>query len=1472
MFTSNSEVRTAYRLKTIDVLVDEPVSNTRVRAYKLSYSISESTKRSSFLSLKQYGSDTQLDGSGNIISGSQLPEIDFGYQQADNVFDPPQTWLTNNGGPNGCLTYNASHRFVADFNGDGITDYMWYAGTGWNVALSNGEGFDTPETWLLQYGGPNGCLTYNLGFEYVADFNGDGKADYMWNPGNGWHVALSNGSGFDTPQTWLTKYGGPGGVLTHNLGFQYVADFNGDGKADYMWNPGNGWHVALSNGSGFDTPQTWLTNYGGPGGLRTYNQSYQLIGDFNGDGKADYMWNYSGWHVALSNGNGFDTPQTWLLNSGGPNGCQTYNANYQYVADFNGDGKTDYMWNYNGWNVALSIGDDFDTPQTWLTNYGGPGGLRTYNLGYQYISDFNGDGKADYMWNYSGWHIALSIGDDFDTPQTWLTNYGGPGGLRTYNQSYQLIGDFNGDGKADYMWNYSGWHVAVDPSPIPDLISSIDNSRGGTSAIEYEPSTKYVNTKLPFSLQTVSEITVNDGLGSEYETTYDYGGGLYDAEDRDFRGFSWASKTNPDLTFEKTYFKQEEYNKGRQYQVDFRATATGSLLNKTTFTWGTYTINGECKFVKLNSKYNYVYDTTTVVTKETYTYDNSNGNLLTIVSSDISTNPSGETLTTTKEYENKDTTGWVWRMTEESLTGSVSGTVRKTKYDYETYTGNLISKTFCLNIGAESGPTIDYDCDTYGNLIKETDPRNNYTETIYDTATQTYPVMIKYPKTDAGTVTHNIERSYDYKFGMPSGEKDENGNWTYYSFDAFGRVDQVDFPDGGQTITEYHDDVVPNYIVTKVKENSSSTIDSYVYVDGLGREKQTVTLGEDNKRIRTLNTYDDMGRIYEVAGPYFYGSSFAYSTSLPSNCPKTRTEYDQRGRPVVVESNDTEYGWNTTQFAYNGLSTTITDPDGKQKTEIKDYLGRLIQVIEYNGGSQYNTYYEYNAAGDLTQVKDHYNTLTTIAYDSLGRKTGMTDPDMGTWQYSSYDDNGNLLTQKSSRNIYTYFTYDELNRITQKSYSNGYTTTNYDYDNLSIPNGRGRLYSMSNYYATTIYNAYDEMGRVESLTKTITKDTARTTTYVYDESGKMMQMGYPDGFQAYYEYIPGTGLLERVSGSDLVVYAVFSDYEPTGKIGRVDHENGTNTIYEYDPESTRLTKITTHDPSGQAANDIQRKSYEYSGAGNIETIIDEKDSNKSYTYEYDGLHRLTKEKINGGTNATYTYNAVGNIMSKVVGSNSFTYTYHSTRKHAVSNINMNGTNYAFGYDNCGNMTSGYDFTDPSQVGTRTLYYNAENMPYRIVHVKGGTTNDTRFYYDGEGRRVKKYIVGVGITYYIGSHFEKINGSLVKYIFAGDMRIARINGSEKRIFHKDHLGSSTAITDMNGNEVEISNYMPFGSLRSHSGSYVSDYKFTDQELDDSTGLYDYGARMYDPVIGRFISADIIVQDPFDPQDAEQILLL
>jgi len=55
-------------------------------------------------------------------------------------------------------------------------------------------------------------------------------------------------------------------------------------------------------------------------------------------------------------------------------------------------------------------------------------------------------------------------------------------------------------------------------------------------------------------------------------------------------------------------------------------------------------------------------------------------------------------------------------------------------------------------------------------------------------------------------------------------------------------------------------------------------------------------------------------------------------------------------------------------------------------------------------------------------------------------------------------------------------------------------------------------------------------------------------------------------------------------------------------------------------------------------------------------------------------------------------------------------------------------------------------------------------------------------------------------------------------------------------------------------VETAEYLPFGELRESTGSWTTDYKFTDHELDTETGLYNFNARLYDPAVGRFISPD------------------
>jgi RHS repeat-associated protein len=88
------------------------------------------------------------------------------------------------------------------------------------------------------------------------------------------------------------------------------------------------------------------------------------------------------------------------------------------------------------------------------------------------------------------------------------------------------------------------------------------------------------------------------------------------------------------------------------------------------------------------------------------------------------------------------------------------------------------------------------------------------------------------------------------------------------------------------------------------------------------------------------------------------------------------------------------------------------------------------------------------------------------------------------------------------------------------------------------------------------------------------------------------------------------------------------------------------------------------------------------------------------------------------------------------------------------------------------------------------------------------------------------------------------------------------------FHTDHLNSTTVVTDANGHEVEELGYLPFGALLYDNvlqgGQWRSVYRFTGQEYDAEFALYNYNGRLYDPIMGRFISADPFMQNYYSPQ--------
>ena len=1504
MHGTNAAVITAKLLNSIDV----QANGERVRTYQLNYSLNLKSYRSVLTNIQQYGSDADLDPDGSVTSGTALPSTDL-------------TWFEGGDGTFIHETTTASigkNSLFADVNGDGLDDLIKHSSGVVYTYLSIGGGEYDPSYTITA--GPGYYVLF-------ADVNGDGKADLVKYDGSGWvYTFLSNGNGT------YGEYNVQGGAGGNGSGYVTLADVSGDGKADLIKHDPSGWvYTFLSNGDGTYKRRKIFGGGGGNGANRV------MFADINGDGRADLIKLGNNGLVYTFPSNGDGTYCCGKVTGGGGLSWPGF-VNF---GDINGDGRLDMAkHNYDGVVFTfISKGDGRFVNRP--ANYG-PGGNGLNNV---WFADVNGDGRADLIKRGANGVAYTSISNGSGTYKDYTTIEG----PASSSASYVHTADVDGEGRFDIIKlneNGSVYTFLSNGDGPSDHLRSVVSPYGATSTIDYTPSSEYPNALMPFIIYALSSLEIDDGLGNISTSTYSYSGGLFDFPTREFRGFERVVQTRaagtPYESVTETKFHQDDFLKGRRKDVALIEPSAGELLSKISLFWEKVYLDeseNTAAFVKLSQERIEYYDRETVYTQQDYSYDDSNGNLL----AKMTSGTIGENVTAIYEYENFG--DWLWRRTREAIDGSTSGTVRETFFGYEETTGNLLSKQFVLVTGAN--PEIRFEYDEYGNLTHEYDANGNPPTVIsYDSTTRTFPETITNP------LGHVARYLYDYRYGKVKEGVDANSQRTYFDYDEFGRIKEVDYPpypDGGKAITDYHDDVFPRYRVVRIKEDPfGSTIDSYIYFDGLSREIQTITLGENNQAVVTKTFYDAMGRKDLVEGPFFE-SSRDYVVSPPSDLdyplnpsgayPWKQTTFDHLSRPEAVESANGEYGSVVSTYDYSGLSTTVTGPDGTQKTETRDHLGRIVEVIEHAGEENISTTYDYNAAGDLLQVKDHYGSTTTINYDTLGRKMSMTDPDVGFWKYT-YDANGNLVTQTDAILQTITFSHDAINRITSKTYSTEDPPVSYIYDNGTIPNGIGRLYSVSNANVTTTYDAYDEMGNVISISKSISGDPGTyTTQYTYDLSDKVTQITYPDGYPVTHTYYPGTGLLKRISGGAMgKLLSYMSDYTPDGKIGRIEYGNSIVAEYAYDPESTRLLSLVTHAPQrvyadfsytsnyypggeidkteyvGNAVSmgqpllgtqlpqrafadlsipnsdvvngympgkspspyigiaapppqDIyQSKIYQYTPAGNIKEITDEV-KGITYTYSYDKLHRLTGETNTGLYDSNiYTYDDIGNILSKTIGPTTMSYTYDSNRKHAVKTITVNGVEHEYEYDDNGNMLEGFDFTDPAQIASRSMAYNADNMPDIISRTIAGTESVINFAYDGDGVRAKKTVNGDSTTYYIGDHYEITDGKVTKYVFAGNLRIAMIEDFNFSYFHKDHLGSSTVMTEASGNIIESIDYMPFGAQRNYSrlNPIVTHYRFTDQELDVESGLYNYNARLYDPVIGRFVSPDTIVPDPFDPQ--------
>ncbi len=324
------------------------------------------------------------------------------------------------------------------------------------------------------------------------------------------------------------------------------------------------------------------------------------------------------------------------------------------------------------------------------------------------------------------------------------------------------------------------------------------------------------------------------------------------------------------------------------------------------------------------------------------------------------------------------------------------------------------------------------------------------------------------------------------------------------------------------------------------------------------------------------------------------------------------------------------------------------------------------------------------------------------------------------------------------------------------------------------------------------------------------------------------------------------------------LYVKNVDYNAAGQMTKIEYGNGDVTLYSYNPLTLRLIRLYTVDKNGNVLQDLN---YTYDSVGNI-LSIDDKVNTAGQTFQYDELNRLT-QAVGGYGTKSYVYDALGNIVEK--DGRTYFYGEGGAGPHAVTSLSDGTT---FGYDANGNMVS------KTESGTVTAYtYDAENRLTKVV--KNGSTIG-QYEYDGDGGRTKKTATVFGqttTTTFVGSLFETSGLRNTKFIFLGGQRVAAVTnspsiGSTTLYYHADHLGGANVLTDATGFKKELIEYEPFGQESRHekygSSEEVAWYYFTGKKTDDESGLIYFGARYYDPSLGRFITPDTVIPGFSNPQ--------
>lgn len=1335
---------------------------------------------------------------------------------------------------------------LGDFNGDGRTDFIatpksnagW---TGWRLFLADPDG-----NKFTYYG--TGALPSDFKDITPGDFNGDGITDFMARREtvrqtlesdtsavldddsekasityHNYFVFYGTGTGF-TAGPCITTESRPHGVK--------VADFNGDAAMDFFV------YYTSKSGSSPDY-KVCMSSYSS-GTLTAFNsiKEGRIVADANWDRVEVWDFNGDGLAEIISfNDNGYD----YFENNGAGSMWRSKTSNFPNknhkisFGDFNGDRKIDLLingWNnteWSEWLTLLSTGGEFE-------RFYFPKKFDPYSKEI-FVYDLNGDGSDDFF--------AVDKSSDKLNPIKCFLGYNNGRDFKEYTSvsTYGLDKwdfyplDTRGDGKMGFMvisathsWN--GYQLYMPSADFSNLLKSMTDSHGSTTTVTYTKmpdASVYTKTPptggsatvsgydcmsftAPFKL--VSDVSISNGIGGVNNISYNYENAKVCKRGRGFLGFT-KTIMNDSGTSIKTAITQEfsaTYYQAATKSVEKVHTTTNRKLMQTDYVntlisfpddYGTFSFQPtsvtEQTYEPTANKL--VQSSTTTCSYDTY------GNILT----QTATYGNGDIKKATNTYNNNPTDWLLGLLTRSVSTNTVNGNSQTNTVDYTYYANGLLQTQTVEPNQASYKSVSNYTYDAYGNVTAKT----KTTGGISRSESYTYDNG-RFLKTHTNVLNQVESSVYDAITSFLVSKTDVNGDVSRYEYDGFGKIkSQSQSSSSGNTITTNWTwaNGSPTHSVVLRTETTGDGQVIKTWYDALGREIQASHKNFLGNEVYTTSSYDTQGRAIKVSEPYYSGSSSSsilYHTS----------QYDSYGR---ISKQTMPLG--TISYSYSGSQTTVDDAT-KGHTTIRetDAAGKLKSVTDPGG----QIFYTYGPSGNPIKVVS--NSLThTMEYDLLGRRTKLTDPNAGTIRYE-YDGWGNLKKQTDGRGEVEEYTYDNSGRV--QTYKRGTELFTYTYDS----NYKSQIKSIT-YGATRTEFGYGTYGRLLSRTEMV-DNKSFPFSYVYNNKGQLETTTYPNSKSVKYEYTNGD--LHKIiwQPTNTTVWQK-SNENAKGQILSANLGNSIQESYAYNaigmPTSIQATK-----GSSSLLN------ISYSSIDSRGNILMRKDLHNLQTevFAYDNMNRLT-------TGMSYSPN--GNITSKAnVGS----YEYDPNHPHAVKNVTFNAS-------------AGLNSTDLSVI------YNSVRMPVQLM--EGNKTYTIT--YNGENARVKsQYLQNystVFTKYYCGPYEEIQKGATTQknyYIYAGG-QIAAVytegtSDAGMYYFHNDHLSSPWLITNASGAEVQRLNYDAWGRRRDASNwsNYANlpepkfDRGFTGHEHLDMFDLVNMNARLYDPVLGRFLSPDPIIQVP------------